>query len=93
MKKIFLGLIIGALFLGGCTATEQSKTAEEKIQEKIVSKTGVVTTKIGDEYLLKTNDEIVNMTSTKVDLDDYLKKEVTVTGMFSGSTLYVDEIK
>jgi hypothetical protein len=53
----------------------------------------VVTTKIGDEYLLKTNDEIVNMTSTKVDLDDYLKKEVTVTGMFSGSTLYVDEIK
>jgi uncharacterized protein YcfL len=90
MKKIFLGLIIGALFLGGCTATEQSK---KTMEEKIVTKAGTITTKIGSEYLLKTDDEIVNITSTKVNLDSFMKKEVEVTGMFSGSTLYVDEIR
>lgn len=92
MKKIFLGLVIGALFFGGCTATNQSKTAEEKIQEKIVTKVGTITTKVGNEYLLNTDDGIVNVTSNKVDLDSWMKKPIKVTGMFSGSTLYVDEI-
>lgn len=75
------------LLLGGCT------TKQADLGSKIVTKEGVVQTKIGDEYVLKTDSELVNMASNKVDLDNYMKKEVKVTGMFSGSTLYVDEIE
>jgi len=93
MKKIILGLVLSTLILSGCGVTTTTKTAEEKIQEKTVTKTGTISAKMGDEWLLNTEDGVVNMTSNKVDLDNYLKKKVTVTGMFSGTTLYVDKIQ
>ena len=93
MKKIILGLILSTLILSGCGMSQTTKTAEEKIQEKTVTKTGIISTKVGDEWLLSTDDGIVNMASNKVNLDNYLKKKVIVTGMFSGSTLYVDKIQ
>jgi len=48
--------------------------------------------KVENEYLLKTDSEIVNITSNKINLDNYLKSKISVTGQFSGSTLYVDSI-
>jgi len=83
MKKYLIILFLG-LFLSACSA----KTAD-----LVVEKSGEIRTKVGDEYLLNTDEGIVNITSNKVDLDVYLKKNVTVKGMFSGSTLYVDEVK
>jgi len=64
------------------------KTAEVEIV-----KVGIIQTKVGNEYLLKTNDEIVNITSNNVELDSYMKKPIRVKGVFSGSTLYVDEVE
>lgn len=93
MKKIILGLIISGLVLGGCTLTSKAPNTTEKLEQNIVTKTGTISTKVGDEYLLSTSDGIVNITSNKVNLDTYLKKPVKVTGMFSGSTLYVDKIE
>lgn len=93
MKKIILGLIISGLVLGGCTLTSKEPNTTEKLEQNIVTKTGTISTKVGDEYLLSTSDGIVNITSNKVNLDTYLKKPVKVTGMFSGSTLYVDKIE
>jgi hypothetical protein len=92
IKKIFVLSIFlfSSLFLSSCGQTISN---QEKIINNIVSKTGTLTMKSGDEYLLSTSDGIVNMTSNKVNLDNYLKKKITVTGQFSGSTLYVDEIK
>ncbi len=92
MKKIMLAaIIISGLMFGGCgTTTENS---QQRIEQNVVTKEGVVQTKIGDEYVLKTDSELVNMTSNKVNLDDYMKKQVKVTGMFSGSTLYVDRVE
>lgn len=84
MKKYLLILFL-SLFLSACGS---AKTAD-----LVVEKSGEIRTKVGDEYLLNTDEGIVNITSNKVDLDAYLKKNVTVKGMFSGSTLYVDEIK
>ena len=81
---------MSGVFLSGCGPTS---TSQEKIANNIVTKTGTLTVKSGDEYLLSTSEGIVNMTSNKVKLDGYMKKKITVTGMFSGSTLYVDEIK
>lgn len=90
MKKylIIACLIISATSLGGCGST---KTETNLSRE--VTKSGTLSTKSGDEYLLVTDDGIVNITSTKIILDNYLKKQIKVSGMFSGSTLYVDKIE
>lgn len=85
MKKIFLILLFSVLTLSAC--------GEVKKGETTVTKTGTLTMKVGNEYLLKTDSEIVNITSNKVNLDNYIKKNISVTGQFSGSTLYVDEVK
>ncbi|MBP6989484.1 hypothetical protein KBB48_01780 [Candidatus Shapirobacteria bacterium] len=90
MKKIILivVLMISALGLGGCG------TQREETRNKILeTREGKLTIKSGDEYLLSTENGIVNITSNKVNLDNYLKKDIKVKGMFSGSTLYVDEIE
>lgn len=95
MKKIIIaGLVVVGLMLGGCALpTGKQESAETKLQQNVVTKSGELKMKSGDEYLLSTDEGIVNITSNKVNLDNYLKKKIEVTGMFSGSTLYVDEIK
>lgn len=81
------------LVLGGCTGAIKTQNTAETLEQSVVTKTGTISTKMGDEYLLSTTDGIVNITSNKVNLDTYMKKVVKVTGMFSGSTLYVDKIE
>lgn len=90
MKKylIIASLIISVIILGGC-----GRIKTETNLSRLVTKSGTLSTKSGDEYLLITAEGIVNITSTKINLDDYLKKQIRVTGMYSGSTLYVDEIE
>ncbi|MFA5025883.1 MAG: hypothetical protein WC503_05245 [Candidatus Shapirobacteria bacterium] len=87
MKKylIIASLIISAVCLSGCGSqkTESSVSA-------VVTREGTLTMKSGEVYLLSTEDGIVNITSNKVNLDNYLKKKIKVQGMFSGDTLYVD---
>ncbi|HBP51601.1 MAG: hypothetical protein US68_C0004G0007 [Candidatus Shapirobacteria bacterium GW2011_GWE1_38_10] len=91
MKKylIIAALVVSAFGLGGC-GTQKTETT---ILNSVVSREGTLTIKSGEVYLLSTTEGIVNITSKKVDLDDYLKKRIKVTGMFSGDTLYVDEVK
>ncbi|HOZ81052.1 MAG TPA: hypothetical protein PK370_02405 [Candidatus Woesebacteria bacterium] len=86
MKKIFL-LLTTMILLSSCGAVSN------KMESNIVVKEGEIKTKVGEEYLLSTEEGIVNITSNKVNLDSYLKKSVKVEGMFSGSTLYVDKIE
>lgn len=90
MKKylIIASLIISVIIFGGC-----GRIKTETNLSRLVTKSGTLSTKSGDEYLLITAEGIVNITSTKINLDDYLKKQIRVTGMYSGSTLYVDEIE
>lgn len=82
---------MSGLLFAGCGTAQQATT--QQFEQQVVEKTGTITLKSGNVWLLSTADGIVNMTSTKVNLDNYLKKKVTVTGMFSGDTLYVDEIR
>jgi len=89
MKKIFFILLFSVFTLSACGSANPAK----QDNNATVTKTGTVTMKSGDEWLLKTDNGIVNITSNKVDLDSYIKKNISVTGQFSGSTLYVDEIK
>jgi uncharacterized protein YceK len=96
MKKI---VIVALMFmavtgLSGCGITvPKQATTEQKLQDNVVTKTGTIMTKTETDYLLSTTDGMTNITSTKVNLDNYMKKKVTVTGMFSGTTLYVDKIE
>lgn len=93
MRKIILvvGILMSGLLFTGCGVAQQAST--QQFQQQVVEKTGTITLKSGNVWLLSTADGIVNITSTKVNLDNYLKKKVTVSGMFSGDTLYVDEIR
>lgn len=76
-----------------CSVFLSSCGEAKKVESGVVTKTGTVTMKSGIEYLFKTDEGIINMASNKVNLDSYLKKKITVTGMYSGSTLYVDEVR
>jgi len=91
MKKIISLLVVvcSVFILGGCVTTKPT----EDISKNIVEKIGEIRVKAGDEYVLSTDLGLVNMTSTKIDLDNYMKKKIKVTGMFSGSTLYVDKVE
>ncbi|MBU1117804.1 hypothetical protein KKD37_02465 [Patescibacteria group bacterium] len=90
MKKyLIIGVMIFSVIgLSGCGSQKTESTIQStKTRE------GLLQMKSGDEYLLSTSDGIVNITSNKVNLDNYLKKNIKVKGMFSGSTLYVDEVE
>ena len=89
MKKVILGIILAGIVLGGCGGGAKQNV----LIEAVVSKTGIVQAKSAEGYLLSTDNGIINITSTKVNLDSYLKKNITVTGMFSGDILYVDKIE
>jgi hypothetical protein len=92
MKKIFLGILLVGFILGGCGVVNTT-SIENKLKQNVVIKTGVIQTKSTEGYLLSTSDGIVNITSDKVILDNYLKETVTVTGMYSGDILYVDKLE
>jgi len=87
MKKylVIACLFIAAISLGGCESKNQNT-----LTSATVDKEGILTMKSGDVYLLSTDEGIVNITSNKVNLDEYLKKRIKVRGMFSGDTLYID---
>ena len=79
---------MAGIVLGGCGGAKQNV-----LIDAVVSKTGIVQAKSAEGYLLSTDNGIINITSTKVNLDSYLKKNITVTGMFSGDILYVDKVE
>ena len=87
LKKISLTfiLIFSLFFLGGCQSGS-TKSA-------IVEKTGQIITKTGDDYIMQVGGEMVNVASQKLNLDNYLKKNIKVSGMFSGTTLYIDSLE
>ena len=92
MKKIAIfGLLGLGLVMGGCG--QAAPTTETKMTENVVEKTGELKTKVGDEYVFQSGGELINVTSSKIDLDAYMGKKITISGMYSGSTLYIDEIR
>jgi hypothetical protein len=93
MKITLMVLLLTGLFLGGCGTVNKNSDGMDKLTQNIVEKTGKLETKSGDDFVLSTGDGLINITSTKVELDDFMKKKIKVKGMFSGSTLYVDEVE
>lgn len=100
-KKIALGVssvaLSAALLLSGCAASTSTPT-EEQAPGMTTEKSGDTTltgklTKLGDKYYLqlagKPQQEV---DSYSVDLSTYEGKTVTITGQFSGDTLFAGKI-
>lgn len=77
---------MAGLILGGCGATVNKGSS-------ITNKKGIVKTKTEDGYVFISNGETMVITSNKINLNNYLNKIIEIKGMYSGSTLYVDEVK
>lgn len=86
LKKISLTfiLIFSLFFLGGCQSITKSS---------VIEKTGQIITKTGDTYIMQVGSDMIDVTSQKINLDNYLKKNIKVSGMFSGTTLYIDSVQ
>jgi hypothetical protein len=88
MKKItvVITLMFSVLFLGGCQIKQNTS-------DPVVIKTGMIQAKSGDYYIFNSSGNLTNITSTKYNLENYLKKNIEITGEFSGDTLYVNKIE
>lgn len=99
MKKLFLsGLVCSTIVLAGCTsqpATPQtnSSTPTETQKQGNTTKTGQVTQLAGKFYLQQPGQQPLQIDSYTVDLKNYIGKTVTITGEYSGDTLFVGQIQ
>lgn len=103
MKNILIVLcVIGILGVGGYFGYQYLLgTSEQNIQQEQSAKTTMVEgvlMKVAnpkDDYThtLKTADKLVRVASYTVSLDDYVNKTVSITGQYSGTTLFVDSIE
>ena len=103
LKTFSLSLIVllAGIFLTGClpkhkltnnpnqtttTVTKQKKVGNTTLTGKI--------TKAGDKYFITVSGkQPQDLDSYSVDLSQYVGKTVTVTGQYSGDTLFVGKIK
>ncbi len=84
------GLLISGLFFSGCSLVAQpADVATESPVQNITGKVSAV----GGKFSITSGVKITEITSRKVDLSQYDGKTITVTGEFSGTTLYVDSVK
>ncbi len=96
MKKVFgmtpLIAVLGlGVLLGGCGSlpASQTNTVEESPVKTLTGKVVVA----GNVIELNNNGIMTQITSRTIDLTKYIGQTVSVTGQFSGTTLYVDELK
>ena len=87
---VVTGVLVSGLFLSGCSLVAQP--ANVQTESPVVTITGKVLV-AGDMINITSSGKVTEITSRKVDLKLYNGKEVTVTGEYSGTTLFVDEVK
>jgi len=96
MKYLTLGatLVTVSLLFAGCQQTSSANTPAQQSQDKAPNTTLVGTlTKSGSHYILKGSDgKTSEINSYTVTLDSYVGKSITITGQYSGTTLFVDTI-
>ncbi len=95
MKKLAGVLLLSTLFLAGCasqsTPANQTKTTSEKKAPNTTIK-GTISKTDGKFYSSSAGRVPTELDSYTVKLDQYVGKDVSVTGQFSGTTLFVDSV-
>ena len=93
MKQAYILMVLGlGVALGGCAIGPAKQTQDMVAESPIKTLTGTITI-AGKTVNISKGGVVTEITSRRVDLTQYNGKEVSVTGQFSGSTLYVDEIQ
>lgn len=104
-KAIFIFLVMVILFGGGAflwiqnakkavPATNNQKTSNPGATQKsgTTTKTGKITASDGKFYLQEVGQTPNEIDSYAVDLSEYANQTVTVSGQYSGDTLFVGSI-
>lgn len=78
--KIFIALIIGTLILFGIQACQSKKLASNQIEVSgVIQKQGTTTYQYGT-HVINSNDKQYALKSSSLDLNRYLKQNVTIIG-------------
>ena len=85
-----MGLLVFGLLLGGCSLVAQP--ADVQTESPVQTITGKVLV-AGDMVSISSSGKVIEIASRKIDLKTYNGKNVTVSGEYSGTTLYVDQVK
>lgn len=96
-KKTLLtagAIFLSAIFLSGCTVTlGQNAPSNADINNLNVTLVGILSNGSGPGlYNLKTDVGLSELHDGAVELKGYIGNKVTVTGQYSGTTLYVDKV-
>jgi len=98
MKKVFLSAVLlgSAILFAGCgqqttTKQEVQRSANEKVGD--TTKTGTISTVDGKYFLTEAGQVPKEIDSYAIDLAAYVGQKVTVTGQYSGDTLFVGNIE
>lgn len=87
---ILSALLTASIFFGGCLV---AKPADIETESPDVTLSGTII-QAGTKFSLSVPDKpLVELDSRQVDLGDYLGKTITVTGQYSGTTLFVSKIQ
>lgn len=98
MKNIIAILVVLALLGGGGYASytylKSQKPEVKPTMTKTVILTGTLQAGKGDDYdfVILSNGKITGVTTYKLKLDQYVGKQVTIEGQYSGTTMYADSI-
>ena len=97
-KRVHLlaGVVLVAFgtLLSGCEMGKSSSQSQEVLAPErpgVTLKGNLIMT--GDKFFIKNESKMTEITSKKVDLKSKVGTEIEVYGEFSGTTLYVDELK
>ncbi len=105
MKKLFiLSVVCSVIFLSGCVPGSESSDSRPSVnsdtdQTDTTQKSGTTTktgkiSKAGSKYFLTVSgQQPQEIDSYGVDLSAFVGKSATVTGQFSGETLFVGQIE
>ena len=92
-KKILLvgGVLFAAVLFAGCTLSGSSAPAPSADVNATLS--GSLSEGAGGIFLLKTTEKgVVQLHDAGAKLEGFVGKNVSVTGQYSGTTLYVDKV-
>lgn len=99
MKAFFVGIIFLALVgVGGYVGLQyyakSSPAGGTVYKSEVVTKTGILQAGQGDDYsyVISVGGKLIGVASQKLNLSQYVGKKVSVTGQYSGTTLYADSV-
>lgn len=100
MKKIITLLIIAAIvmlvvLLGKVALSKLKSTATPTTSQKVgtTTKTGIISTTNNVFYLQEAGQTPKEVDSYTVELGDYVGQSVTVSGQYSGDTLFIGSVE